>query len=65
MSAKKPCPNFNHNRSHITINYCPQCGGKFHSAQMGSCDEEKHRVRRKERHNFCIDCGKNLKSETK
>ena len=60
---KKPCPNYNHNRLHITINYCPQCGEKFNTSSKGSCDVESHRLRRKERNHYCWDCGKNLKIE--
>ena len=61
---KKPCPNYNHHRTFISISYCPQCGEKFHSPVV-QCDDEKHRHRKKDRHQYCLDCGKNLKLETK
>lgn len=61
MTIKKPCPNFNHSRTYISISFCPQCGDKFNTQFKSSCNEDTHRLRRKDRHVFCIDCGKNLK----
>jgi len=63
MSTKKPCTNFNHSRSYVTICHCPQCGEKFKPFFSGVCEDDKHKQRRKEGHTFCIDCGKKVKGE--
>lgn len=64
MTPKKVCPNFNHGRSLIAVRHCPQCGERFNSSAPGSCDDDKHKSRRKDRHFYCVDCGKNLKENS-
>mgnify|MGYP002146686187 FL=1 len=56
----KDCRNMNHGRTNPPVRFCPNCGEKLKSASVASCDEEKHRSRRKDRNHFCHDCGKDL-----
>lgn len=58
--AVNPCKNLNHGRSNTTINFCPECGGKFAPQKSLMCGSDKHTGYRKQRFNFCIDCGGNL-----
>jgi hypothetical protein len=55
-----PCRNMNHGRSNTSINFCPECGGKFTSQKSMACGAQKHMGYRKQRFNFCIDCGGSL-----
>lgn len=60
MKARNDCRNMNHGKSNPPVNFCPNCGEHFKTNIVGHCNDEKHRTRRKERHIFCHDCGKNL-----
>lgn len=55
-----PCRNLNHGRSNISINYCPECGERFDNQKVMVCGSQKHTGYRKQRFNFCIDCGNKL-----
>lgn len=62
MSARnKPCPNMNHGRFNPPVRYCPTCS-KVVNARITNpiCSEEEHARKRRERYNFCGDCGKKL-----
>jgi hypothetical protein len=56
------CKNMNHGKMNPMVRFCPQCGDRFQTKAAGSCNEEKHAARRKERNIFCYDCGKKLTS---
>jgi hypothetical protein len=50
----------NHGKTNAPVNFCPNCGERFKTNVVGHCNDEKHRARRKDRHLFCHDCGKDL-----
>jgi hypothetical protein len=54
------CPNMNHSRMNVPIQYCPTCGETVNRNAHGSCNNEKHMAQRKLGDAFCIHCGKNL-----
>lgn len=54
------CENMNHGRMVVSIKYCPSCGERFERGTAKKCDDAIHAARRKERSQFCLDCGKNL-----
>jgi hypothetical protein len=54
------CQNMNHGRTNAPVRHCPMCGEIVNRAIRSNCDEAKHAVRRKERNQFCCDCGKKL-----
>ena len=55
------CPNFNHSRSNAPVRACPMCGEVVNGAiPIKNCSEEEHAKQRKDRNNYCIDCGKQL-----
>lgn len=59
--SKERCSNMNHGRSGVTVRFCPSCGEVVNNALKKTCDETKHAIRRKDRHMFCVDCGKKLR----
>jgi rRNA maturation endonuclease Nob1 len=60
MDLSKRCANMNHSRPKPPIKFCPICGEEVNRVLMARCDSEKHAIRRKDRDQFCIDCGKKL-----
>jgi hypothetical protein len=54
------CPNMNHNKSNAPCKYCPSCGKVVNAGLHTKCDHQKHFARRKDRDQFCIDCGQSL-----
>lgn len=50
----------NHGKTNPPVNYCPNCGEKFKTSNTSRCNDEQHRARRKERSQFCHDCGLEL-----
>ncbi len=51
----------NHSRSNAPIKFCPSCGEKVGAVYTIKCDEQKHSIRRKDRDQFCVDCGLSLR----
>lgn len=63
-----PCRNLNHGRANVSVNFCPECGQRFASRGQGissssTCDAQKHMDYRKQRLNFCMNCGAKLQRE--
>ncbi len=61
--SKTSCPNMNHSKSNPQVVYCPNCGEKFtgQTPQKKTCNQEIHKLRRKDRSLYCHDCGVDLK----
>ena len=61
MVQRNSCPNFNHSRANASVHFCPMCGDVVNrNIPIKNCSEEKHAKERKDRNNYCIDCGKQL-----
>jgi len=52
----------NHSRTNVPVRHCPSCGEMVNRAITTHCDTAKHDYRRKERSNFCCDCGLKLRT---
>jgi endogenous inhibitor of DNA gyrase (YacG/DUF329 family) len=61
--AQEHCPNLNHSRMNVPLRHCPTCGEIVNRAARGKCDSIRHASILKERHSFCPECGKNLRSK--
>lgn len=51
----------NHSRTNPPVRNCPNCGELLNTQSRGSCNEIKHAARRKDRQEYCSDCGKRLR----
>jgi hypothetical protein len=60
MGARQSCPNMNHGRTNPPIRFCPLCGEMVNRAVTRTCDKTAHLSRRKNRDQYCVDCGKKL-----
>jgi hypothetical protein len=57
----KKCPNFNHGRPNAPVRFCPVCGEVVNKdIPIRECNVESHTTRRRERSNYCVDCGEQL-----
>jgi len=55
------CGNMNHRRADAPLRHCIQCGAMVNArASARPCDDAVHAVRRRERAEFCVDCGAQL-----
>ena len=56
------CPNFNHGHANVAVRYCPNCGEVVNeSIPMKNCGQEAHAKRRRNRQDYCVDCGEQLR----
>jgi len=63
---RNACPNLNHRRTNVPVRVCPMCGEIVNeSIPAVSCNEEKHALKRRERSNYCVDCGEQLIQEVR
>ncbi len=63
-SSDGPCPNMNHGRMNPPVRFCPTCAGTVNARiPIPVCSEEKHATRRRQRSNYCSDCGARLMQE--
>lgn len=61
LARSADCKNLNHSKMNVSIRFCPACGEVVNEQIQGrTCSREDHAKRRKERDNFCIDCGKKV-----
>ena len=61
MQRRERCPNDNHGRAVVVVRFCPNCGEIVNKKiPIGTCSEEQHAKRRRERSAFCKDCGQGL-----
>ena len=60
--AKEKCQNLNHGRSNASVRHCPNCGDIVNNQSSRKCDDIIHANRRKDRNNYCCDCGKKLRT---
>ncbi len=61
MIQRIRCENYNHSRINVTVRACPSCGEIVNgNIPVKDCSDAEHPKKRKERSNFCIDCGKQL-----
>lgn len=59
---KDRCTNMNHGRNNAPVKHCPSCGDTVNAkAQASRCDSARHAEHLKNRHNYCVDCGKKLR----
>ncbi len=57
------CRNQNHSKMNVAVRYCSGCGNIVNkNIPEKKCSTESHARRRKDRNQFCTDCGKNLAS---
>lgn len=61
MTYEDRCRNMNHSRPSAPVRFCPNCGELVNKDLHPNCDEQKHAKLRKERSQFCSDCGKALR----
>lgn len=54
------CLNMNHGRTQNGVRFCPSCGVLLNARVLIACDPAKHASYRKQRHPFCLCCGKKL-----
>ena len=58
---KNNCPNFNHRRSNAPVRCCAMCGEVVNETlPVRKCLEGDHAKKRRERNNYCSDCGEQL-----
>ena len=63
-SQRNYCPNYNHRRSNAPVRFCPNCGEVVNKdIPIRKCSEAKHAKRRRERNQYCLDCGEQLVQE--
>ncbi len=61
MIQGNSCPNYNHSRANAPVHFCPMCGDVVNrNIPIKDCSEEEHAKERKERNNYCVDCGNQL-----
>lgn len=60
MKKNSKCPNLNHGRMNVPIRFCPNCGDDLNLSLLGTCSDELHASRRRNRNTFCTDCGKRI-----
>ncbi len=52
------CPNYNHSRSNVPVRFCLMCGEVVNAdIPIRKCKEEEHAIRRRERSQYCWECG--------
>jgi hypothetical protein len=57
-AARLACRNFNHWRAHAPVRCCPTCGDVVNAdVPTKSCPTAEHDRRRRERDEYCVDCG--------
>lgn len=55
------CLNFNHNRADVPVRFCVDCGEVVNGdIPIRKCKEKKHAISRRERDEYCVDCGEHL-----
>lgn len=58
MIKKEKCMNMNHSKMNVLVRHCPMCGDFVNKAiAKKKCQNDEHIRRRKERSQFCTDCG--------
>ncbi len=63
-TAGERCPNFNHGRANAPVRCCPNCGGEVNqNIPVKQCGQEVHAKRRRNRQDYCVDCGEQLRKE--
>ena len=61
-SRGQRCPNANHGRVNAPVRYCPNCSGVVNEAiPIRKCNQEEHAKRRRDRQDYCVDCGEQLR----
>ncbi len=62
MPARKIlCPKFNHRRTIVPVRFCAQCGEVVNGEiPIRQCDEEEHAIKRRNRQQYCGECGEPL-----
>ena len=61
IKQKIICPNYNHQRLNVPVRFCPNCGEIVNKGvPIKKCSEEKHVKGRRDRHQYCLDCGEQL-----
>jgi len=55
------CQNSNHGRANAPVRCCPMCGKTVNERVASkACSEEEHARSRRERNQYCVNCGKQL-----
>ena len=55
------CSNCNHWKSNVLVRFCSMCGEVVNkNIQIIECTEEEHKVSRRKRNKYCVDCGEQL-----